>query len=194
MSSRQEFALLLKDTLRFFEQMQPKRPAKIKTLPKATPPPLPKQQPIEKKSTPPPKLEAKWKREPLPLPTESHQLRARFENVLPNRQSIEPLIPIKLLLVEEKPEHRLFLESVAKAITRSIAPASVVMREEPSSSLKLLIAPLSYLKKRFPKMQSHEFYQENGLTFFPLEDLDLYLTDNNLKRLLWNSLNTQRLF
>lgn len=146
-----------------------------------------------------PILQTNWPLLPLPLPEETETLFARFSDVFPKDSLItQPNTLIYLLLPEEKEAPRLFLENVSRVITRTLAPASVLFGDEKKCEqlLKkegvLIIAPLSLLKKKFPSLAVHQFYPAGHSTLLPLEELDYYLKDLNLKRTLWNTLKTFR--
>ncbi|NGX54476.1 MAG: hypothetical protein KR126chlam2_00087 [Chlamydiae bacterium] len=103
-----------------------------------------------------------------------------------DQQKAEKGPAIYLLLFQETPRHRQFLENVAKAITDHFAPAAVV-----------------YVKnaKEFPQgkllIGENKAAKVHGLTsihpstpFFTLAPLDSYQNDMNLKRDLWHKLKS----
>jgi hypothetical protein len=108
----------------------------------------------------------------------------------------KPLIHLKstphfifLALPKENTEHRFFLEKVATALTNFFFPSLVI----PLSNIdqlppcKLLLAPLSFFKDIHQPVHTLSFYQET-IPIMPLEELGCYLSDQNLKRSLWESL------
>lgn len=102
-----------------------------------------------------------------------------------------PQIPIVILLAEEEESHRLFVENVARAVTRHFAPTRVLLAsDELDPGAKLVLAPIFILRKRLGEIHSHEFYKKDGLTFLPLEDFERYLNDRDLKLSLWNKLKS----
>ncbi len=93
---------------------------------------------------------------------------------------------IYLLLFQETPRHRQFLENVAKAITDHFAPAAVAYvknaKEFPQS--KLLIG-----ENRATKVHALTTIHPST-PFFTLAPLDSYQNDMNLKRDLWHKLKS----
>lgn len=147
----------------------------------------------EKESTPPPKA-------PLPQPKKEtvkwplHSMGSiivhppAFSHLL---KISTPQIPVIILLAEEEESHRLFVENVARAVTRHFAPTRVLLAsDELDSGVKLVLAPIFILRKRLGEIHSHEFYKKDGLTFLPLEDFERYLNDRDLKLSLWNKLKS----
>lgn len=160
----------------------------VKNPPPPSPPP--------KKSEEATPLETKWALIPLPPVDETKTLYHRFASFFPKESLTEPACVAYLLLPEEKPACRLFLENVSKAVTRSLAPACVALAHEKkwdawfADKGKLIAAPLSLVKKKIPLAQTHCFYPIGASTLLALEELESYLHDLNLKRTLWNTLKT----
>ncbi len=139
-----------------------------------------------------------WALNPMPLPLSIDSLFESFCSSLPDLRLIKPDIPILLILPIDKPHDRLFLENVSRALTYTLAPARVLLAEETKLSnwcpeAKLIVAPLSFLRKNYPKLHLHCFYPTQGPTLLPIEEVESYLNDLKLKRILWNTLKTWHL-
>ena len=129
-----------------------------------------------------------WELQPMGQPEEDVSFRNKLASYT---QVFEPLISALLVLPEENLGHRLFLENVSRAITRTFAPASVVLYHEAlfrDYPCKLFLAPLSLLKKKFPHAIPHQLFKIEGCSLIPLGDLDLYGGDAHYKRALWNTI------
>lgn len=168
---KEAYAALVRDTLRFLQEKWP----------------TPIRQSTEERAKNPPKVEKpeenEWALHSMPQ-AEEKTLSFSF------KQS-ELKIPVRLFLSEESPEHRLFLENVARAITSHFSPASVALFQEErfrDPHVKYVLAPVSLLKKEFPQVESHQLFKANGILFLPLEELENYNVDLNLKRALWKTL------
>lgn len=96
-------------------------------------------------------------------------------------------IPIYLFVAD--PEPLPFLESLARALTEFLAPAALFSGKIDSllvrDYVKLLLAPLSFLRKRWPDVQVHEGFPLDNVTLLPLADS--YTPEQ--KRALWKSLH-----
>lgn len=181
-----EYAALIKATLCYFkEEWSEHVHLSLKEPP---PPPQPPKPAVEKKKLPPekkrePQLQAKnWILNPMPLPTETSPQFTSFFKPIPL------YIPIRLFVTETS--QTLFLESIARAITKEIAPASLFSGRLDTlltnRNVQLILAPLSLLKKRFPQIELHQFFKVEGPTLLALADQ----YDLELKRDLWNSLKS----
>lgn len=193
----QQWVALIKETRSWIEQKWEEgcrftyaAPIKLKKEP-----PKPSPQP---KPTPPPFYKPeiskiKWELNPMPLPEAADSLCDFFRSSFKGTKLTGPLIPIVLLLPEDRPAHRLFFENVARAITYKVAAARVIIAKAipfKDPSIKLIIAPYSLMQKSYPDLQTHHFYPTKGLTLLPIEEVESYLEDLNLKRTLWNTLKT----
>ncbi len=177
---QKEFATLLKATIEYLQQDMPAAQREAKPL-KPTQKAQPKQ---ESKPIVEPKKEHKpptnWSLTPMSVP-EAHppSFTAHFKTL--------PLdIPIYLLITDES--QSFFLENVARALTRTVAPAALFSGKLDllltRQSVRLVLAPLSFLKKRFPQVELHQFLKLGDHTLLPLADN----YDVDLKRDLWNKL------
>lgn len=221
---RPTFASLLKEALSFLKELQnqgydgvyvqdPQKWASNHTLPQPLSqieplfeptvelPPAKKNasiapSPVSKKNPATPLLEAKWALIPSPPADESKTLYHRFEPLFPKEALTVPPCYAYLLLSEEDPACRLFLENVAKAMTRTLAPTCVALASEKKWESWfvepgiLVVIPLSLVKKKIPQAHAHHFYLIGSATLLPLEELECYIHDTNLKRTLWNTLKT----
>lgn len=190
---KKEFATLIRATIQYLQdeweehirlslkEPPPKHSKQIEEKPKTQfeiPTPLP----VEKKKKEDPKPSANWILNPLPLPAEfSTEFSSLFRPI--------PLsIPIRLVVAEQS--QIFFLESVARAVTKLIAPAVLYSGKiDPlltNSSILLILAPLSLLKKRFPQVELHQLLKFDGPALLPLADH----YDLELKRALWNTLKS----
>lgn len=153
-------------------------------------------QPLVKKIHKTPSFETKWALIPSPPADETKTLYHRFESLFPKEALTTPTCSAYLLLVEENPACRLFLENVAKAMTRSFAPTCVALANEKKWESwfiepgTLIVMPLSLVKKKIPQAHIHCFYPIGSSTLLPLEEVECYIQDINLKRILWNTLKT----
>ncbi len=207
-STIHEFAKLVHDVRHFIQQdMRPvkeKTPpssahaptVQVHTLPKnvpesETPPPdvLPKQiVPAKATTYIPPILKGDWELHAMPPPADSSHLHQKLATYT---SAQEPPLSVLLILPEDNNPHRLFLENVSRAVTRTFASASVVLYHDGllgQMQGKLILAPLSLFQKRFPKAQPHIPQQAEGMTWIPLENLDIYAHDVTAKRALWMSI------
>ena len=129
-----------------------------------------------------------WELQPLAQAEDCAVFRKQIAHYV---QTCDPLISVLLLLPEENPLHRLFLENVCRAITRTFTPASVVLFNGAlliDEQYKLVLAPCSLLKKKFPDVQPHQSFKTERYSVIPLENLDLYTHDVNSKRALWSTI------
>lgn len=158
---RTELADLVKDVR---ELVQPKKP---------TPPPVaPK---VQAKAVEKPKQS--WSLNSMAPPA---QVESRFDQYL---TPTSVTIPILLVLPEENPQQRLFLENVSRAITQHFAPSKVVSAIQEA---QVVLAPCSLLNKN--DLIPHTPYTEGKTTYIPLNNLDRYQEDRNLKQSLWTTL------
>jgi hypothetical protein len=188
---KKEFATLIRATLQYLQdewgehirlslkEPPPKHSKKIEEEPRfETPAPLP----VEKKKNEDPKPSSNWILNPLPLPAE---FPTEFSSLF---RPIPLSIPIRLVVAEQS--QIFFLESVARALTKLIAPAMLYSGKiDPlltNSSILLILAPLSLLKKRFPQVELHKLLKFDGPALLPLADH----YDLELKRALWNILKS----
>lgn len=194
----QQWIELIKQTRTWIEQKWEEgcrftyaKPKTIKLPPSPTPPKV-----LPKADPPIPKLDMpkeKWALNPMPLPDSSDSLYHSFKGCFKGETLTEPHVPIVLLLPEDRADHRLFFENVARALTSTKAPAKVrVAKTLPLKelSIQLILAPYSLMQKEYPGLTTHHFYPTKGLTLLPLEEIESYLKDINLKRTLWNTLKT----
>lgn len=177
---------------RFIEPQLPKKSEDLATQVLAVPE-YEEKKPKMEINTPFPHSQKTWALRHMDLPDENPTLTERFANYFSNT----PLdIPIRLVAPSSAlPPQLLFLENVARAITQKWSPATVhseiqLVKLLESSDCKLIIVPHLLLKKKFPQLQIHGFYKTIGPTLLPLEELDRYLNDPNLKRTLWTTLKT----
>ena len=109
-----------------------------------------------------------------------------IQEAAPESGLSQPTVPIYLVLFEDLPAHRFFLENVAKAITKNFATASVIVIKSLTElpPCKLIIAHSSQHKE-------HELISTKGNTpLLTLAPFEKYLNDQNLKRTLWNRLQS----
>ncbi|MFC2049108.1 hypothetical protein ACFLR2_00330 [Chlamydiota bacterium] len=207
-SAAKEFAELVRDARKFLEQnmrIQGAKekaslpPVKTATSAAAPPPPVEETPPPAMPQAPPPKPSAapaasppkgSWELQAMTMtaPSDTSALR---QKLAPYTSTNDPALDVLLILPEENSLHRLFLENVSRAVTRSFASASVTLYHEgllQEMRGKLILAPLSLLHKRFPKALPHIPVQEGGMTWIPLENLDIYTHDVTAKRALWMSI------
>jgi len=131
-----------------------------------------------------------WELQPMP-PIETPS--SFYKKLSPFLSVIETSLPILLVLPEENTAHRLFLENVARAITRSFAAASVVLYNEEffrSFHGKLALIPTELLKNKYPGCQPHKIVKTESFTALPLEFLDKYAEDVHCKRALWTAIQS----
>jgi hypothetical protein len=205
-----EYLQLLQDTRLFIQNQL--RPAPLYESPPPPPSPptsLPSYQPEKKKEVKEkstrevsklpetegakPKIRVTWELHPM-APVEGS---GTFHHKLsPYVKICEPLISTLLLLPEENGAHRLFLENVARVITRTFSAATVLLYQEKlfyTGQNKILLAPITLLKRVFPEVEEpHKIFKAETFTLIPLEPLDHYAHDMNCKRILWNTI--QHLF
>lgn len=203
-STIKEFAELVRDARKFIQQdlrpiislarepmrcpapqVQVQAPAvQVPQLPDEPPP-----RPVPAKPIVAPALpKGGWELQAMPAPTDSSPLRQKLAAYTATN---DPPLSVLLILPEENGMHRLFLENVSRAVTRSFASATVAIYRDgllQEMQGKLILAPLSLLQKRFPKAQVHIPLQESGMTWIPLENLDIYAHDVTAKRALWMSI------
>ncbi len=172
--NKREFAALVRATLTFLQPdwnettSVPSLPLPIKPEPK-------------KKEPPPP-----WKLSPPPT---SEAPISRFSKFF---QPQHETTSIYLFALDLSVKQKDFLENVAQAISEHIGPTKLVaaplqhLLEDPK--IRLLIAPFSLLNKKFPEVQSHQYLLMGAQFLLPMEPIDSYLTDLDLKRELWNQL------
>ena len=212
-STTQEFAKLVRDVRQFIQQDMPPT-AKHKKLPSSAHMPTlqtlslqtstlqkdpPKtEKPLDSLSTQvvpvksttyiPPVIKGDWELHAMSPTLDSSPLRQKLAIYTPMQ---EPPLRVILVLPEDNNPHRLFLENVSRAVTRTFASACVVLYHDgliEQMQDKLLLAPLFLFQKKFPKAQTHIPLQEGGLTWIPLENLDIYAHDVTAKRALWMSI------
>jgi hypothetical protein len=193
-SDLQEFTALLRDTRQFIEgHLRPSpsfgenRPVLLaKKAPATAIVDTPATLIVKPKTQGQRPLKGGWDLHPMPAPADFSYLRQKLA-VFTSTQ--EPPLKVILVLPEENSHHRLFLENVSKAVTRSFASATVVLYEERLFQQKgIVLAPLSLLLKKFPKAQAHIPFCERETIWIPLENLDIYSHDVNCKRALWKSI------
>lgn len=199
---------LVRESRLFIQSQMPPPP---RTLPKETT--FPKQKRVEI----PEKVDLITIKEPVPPPLlpkpalkieksskgewELHPMAQAVENLdWPKKlatytQTCVPEIVALLLLPEENGAHRLFLENISRALTRTYGPSSVLKYEEKmwkKINCKYILAPCTLLKKKFPKAEPHSSFKEGDQVLIPMENLDLYGHDVQAKRVLWTTI--QHLF
>lgn len=126
-----------------------------------------------------------WELQPMAQPCLSSAFAERLSKYL---SLCTPAVPVRLILPEEIDLHRLFLESLARAITSNCMPASVILWKKDvlqDPSIKHILAPVSILKKNYQNIQPHQAVVEKERVLIPMEPLDLYLHDITSKRALW---------
>ncbi len=129
-----------------------------------------------------------WHLQPLPpLPVNS-DLVAWKSKLSPFVTVSEPTIAALLIVTDEHPQQRLFLENVARAITRTFGPAQVISPQDPilqKKERRVILAPAPLLRKKFPEAQIDVLIKEENRFWIPMGDLDHY--DHNIasKRALW---------
>jgi hypothetical protein len=131
-----------------------------------------------------------WELHPMGHVEERPSLRQKLSSYVP---TCEPQIGAFLILPEENPSHRLFLESLSRAITRSFIPASVVVYDPTlfqKAEGKLIVVPLSLLKKKHPHALPHTLIEEGAFKLLAIENLDLYGHDPTCKRALWRAIQS----
>jgi len=191
---RKEFSTLIKATLHYLQEEW----GEHVHLAIKEPPPLPPSKPVieQKKPEPKPAVEKKreepkpvsngpvsnWTLNPMALPPELSPRYTSFFKEIPLH------IPIRLVVTD--PSQTFFLENVARALTKLIAPAALFSGKLDSlltnQNIQLVLAPLSHLKKRFPQVELHQFLKLDGPTLLPLADH----YDIELKHALWNTLKS----
>jgi hypothetical protein len=164
-------------------------------------------------------LKTLWELHPMSQAEEKWEY---YNKVSPFIRLTQPSINVILVLPEEQPTHRLFLENVSRVITKTFAPARVVLYQEEilkksfnisfglSSLDSKVIAEQSLKDENKPKNQvahkifllplslihkevePHVPFLEQGNTWIALDNLDMYLHDANRKRSLWKTI--QQLF
>lgn len=189
---RKEFAALIKATLHYLQdewsehihialKEPPPSRAKPPEAEKPAPQSPPVLKPVEKKKKEEPPL-ANWILNPMPLPEERP---LQFNGVF---QTMPLTVPVRLIAAD--PGQIIFLENVARALTKWIAPAALYSGKlDPlltNHSVQLVLAPLSLLKKRFPQVELHQLLKIDGPALLPLADH----YDLQLKRTLWNTLKS----
>ncbi|MCC5831921.1 MAG: hypothetical protein JJU12_02635 [Chlamydiales bacterium] len=187
---RKEFATLIRATLQYLQEEwgahpplvikePPPRESKAADAPK--PQPEPKPQVIKKEK---PNLNRNWELNPMPLPTE---LTPEFTSLF---RPLPLTIPIRIAFAD--PGQIFFLENVARALTKLIAPTSLYSGKLDhlltNHHVLLVLAPLSLLEKRFPQVELHQLLKLDGPTLLPIADH----YDPKLKRALWNILKSFR--
>ncbi len=212
MKAHRELATLVRDTRLYLQtlvkgKVEPLVKGKAELLVKGKVEPVVKGESAVEKPAPKeaPKVVVKAERAPQPLlPNPKWELHPMEQATLPvglqgriasSTQVSDPPLDLCLVLPEENSHHRLFLENVARAVTRSFASSVVVLYQEtlfkkPIS--RFLLLPADLLQKKFPKARPHHPIVDGGVTWIPLEPLDLYALDINAKRALWMAI--QRLF
>lgn len=188
---QQQFLKLVQDTRKFIEQQSPL----MTTRPPHAPVEAPSVQiPVDTVALPVKKApratqnKSAWELQPMSLALGNTPLLNKLSALV---QTCEPVIPIFLVLPEENAPHRLFLENVSRAITRTFAPASVILYEEKilsTHSGRIFLAPVTLLQSKFPQAQPHQIIKTGIDTLLPLEPLDLYAEETNCKRALWNAI------
>ena len=127
-----------------------------------------------------------WELQPMIQREDSLTMRKKLSNYT---ETCDPPIAVILILPEENTVHRLFLENVCRAITRTFASASVELYFEgifQKRECSLFLAPLTLLKKK--SLQAHTLFKEQEQKVIPLENLDVYAHDVNSKRALWTAI------
>jgi hypothetical protein len=191
-----EFCKLVRDARLFVQnQMHPNnRKGTFSPAPQPNPIAVATTLPIEepKKQIAVPPKKGNWELYPMPTvdtPSTFYKKLSHFVTVT------EVQLPILLVLPEEHAGHRLFLENVARTITRTFAAASVATFHErllQSSQNKILLIPVDLLAKKYPGCEPHKRFQTASFTALPLEILDKYQEDVHCKRALWTAI--QNLF
>ncbi len=190
---QKEFTVLIKATLDYLKEewgehihMSVKEPPPQKKVVVVEEKPVAPQPQIEKKKEEPkPKPTPNWILNPMPPPeVQPMQFGSIFNSI--------PLdIPVRLVVTD--PSETFFLENVARALTKTIAPAALFSGKLDllltNHNVQLVLAPLSHLKKRFPQVELHQFLKIDGPTLLPLADH----YDLELKRALWNTLKQSTL-
>lgn len=139
-------------------------------------------------SVTPEQLQNPWKLHPMPLPQEE----APFFSSLKRYTKVQEfLVPVHILLIEPSEEEQLFLEGLAKAITRIHAPTALIFSQDAQQATYLL-APESFLQKRFADVKLHSPFLSDRTHILPMADYSLYLQDREAKRILWQAI--QKLF
>lgn len=161
-------------------------PVVAKAQPVVHPPPKPQAKPQPKPQPKPKPVEqtTNWPLTPMELPVE---FCPKFEKLY------KPLpldVPIRLYVADDS--QVLFLESLCRAITQHFGPASLFKGKLDTllttTTIELVLAPLSCLKKRFPQLELHHHIKLDGPTLLPLADE----YDLDLKRELWTCLKNFR--
>lgn len=170
---KKEFASLVRATLDYLQVGWEEKSEPIETPQPHIPEPI-QSKPQEIKQP------TNWILNPLPLPVEDIP---QYTSFFPTH----PLhIPIQLVLTD--PEQTFFLENVARALTKLIAPAALYSGKIDllltNKNTQLVCAPLSFLQKRFPQVTLHQYYKINGPTLLPLADH----YNLEMKTALWNVL------
>lgn len=129
-----------------------------------------------------------WELQTMPVMSSDNGIEALKKKMSTYINLHEPEISVLLTLPEESPPHRLFLESLSKAITRTFASASVVLFDpevlSPSRAL-LILTPLFLIQKKYPNAKIHTLLKDENLSLLPLDHLDRYQEDLTNKRTLW---------
>ena len=207
-SIRKEFAKLVFDVRQFIQKdmrpvsqqntMNPSAPTSLvhppplqkepletaKLLPPVLPPPIIPTKP----TTYTPVIKGNWELQAMPSVEDPAHLRQKLA-VYTTIQA--PPLRVLLILPEDNNPHRLFLENVSRAVTRTFGSAKVALYQDgilDQIQGKLVLAPLSLFQKKFPKAQIHIPLQDVDMTWIPLENLDIYAHDVTAKRALWMSI------
>jgi hypothetical protein len=160
------------------------KPTKKEPTAAPSPPTFSGKEEQKKKLSSAPK-ESKWELQAMQQAQERDSLRKKLSLFV---RTVEPLLTIFLVLPEESAAHRLFLENVARAITRTFAPASVILYHEllfQNCKDRVFLIPISLLKKKFPHAQVHQLLKTDEFKAIALDELDRYAHDVECKRALW---------
>ena len=192
MTNKQQYLQLVRD-VRSFIQSQIRdvcRKEEPKIVSPSTASVSPSRQEVKKLSEATLSKKSAWELQPM----QALESAATFYKKLAPFVSICETQPmVFLILPEENPTHRLFLENVSRAITRTFCPASVVNYSEihfQSAQGKLFLIPAELLRKKWPGCKPHQSFKTDSFTALPLENLDKYAEDVQCKRTLWNAIQS----
>ncbi len=191
----QDYLKLIQDTRLFIQREYSLEEKNVPIPPPALAPApipapaLPPSPPPTKSEKPPqaPPTKGGWALQPMSQTEETSHFR---DNLSSFAKTCAFDISTFLVLPEENGAHRLFLENVSRAITKTFQPSTVVLFQEKLLQMpgKIFLIPLSCLKSQFPNLEPHQFIKTPNTTFLALENLDNYAEDVNCKRALWNAI------
>jgi hypothetical protein len=133
-----------------------------------------------------------WSLQPMEEGIEDREFYTKLSAFLP--LSMPPLSTL-LILPEEIPAHRLFLETLSRVITQVYGSARVVSyypqlftTYAKSREVVRVITTAHFLRKKYPKAAPHQPLLVGQLYFIPTENIELYTREKEAKRALWKAI------